>query len=206
MSQRELIGILKLGKRSVNPESVANCALTYERFILETNPSMFLYCATLTEIQERTYGEFYYQEFVKPEASYYIRSDKEVSDFIFKDGHRPEQIFTCKGVLAVNLYHAYKLGFPLDINLYDIPTAIIPASKIYEVWYNELGDIAKTLVNYRYYRNLYEHTTTRIRLSRREKDLMRTFQSWRERYCRLNLRERFPPNPLEPTLILDNFL
>lgn len=189
-----------------NPEKVGNVALTYERFILATSPSPFLYCATLTEIQERTRGVYYYQEFVKPEASHFIQSDPEIKSFIFDNGYRPEQIFTCKGLLAVNLYHAYKLGYPLNINLFEIHTAIHPASKIYEVWYNELGDIAKTLVNYRYYRNLYTHTTTRLRLQRRERDLMRTFNTWRERYCRLNLREKFPPRPNDPTLMMSNFL
>ena len=205
MRTSTLIESLKSRRGTNNPERVANIALAYEEAILATRPSFFLYCATLTEIQERTFGEYYYQEFVKPEASYYIRSDKDVKEFVFGNGYRPEQIFTCKGVLAVNLYHAYKLGFPLDINLYDIPTAILPAAKIYEVWYNELGDIAKTLVNYRYYRNLYEYTETRIRLKRREKDLMRTFNSWRDRYCRLNLQDTYTPNPLDPTLQMRGF-
>jgi hypothetical protein len=201
-----LIESLKSRYKVSNPERVANFALVYERKILATRPSLFMYCATLTEIQERTHGEFYYQEFVKPEASYFLLKDKKLKLDLFSKGYRPEQVFTCKGVLAVNLFHAYMLGYPLDIDLYDIPTAIVVASKIYEVWYNELGSIERALVNYRYYRNLYEYKETRIRLSRREADLMRTFNSWRDRYCRLNLKEQYPPNPLDPTLMMSSFV
>lgn len=204
MSSDRITEVFRLNK-SRNPESVANCALPYERFILSTNPSLFLYCATLTEIQERTFGVYYYQEFAKPESSHYLRTDPDIKEFVFGNNYRPEQIFTCKGILAVNLFHAYKLGFPLDIDLYNIPTAIIPASKIYEVWYNELGSLGKTLVNYRYYRNLYQHTTTRIRLKRREEDLLKTFGTWRERYCRLNLQDTYPPNDSDPTLQIPVF-
>lgn len=206
MSTSTVIERMKSRYRVTNPERVANIALVYERAILATRPSLFTYCASLTEIQERTFGEYYYQEFVKPESSYYLSLDKELKRFLLGSGYRPEQVFTCKGVLAVNLFHAFKLGYPLDIDLYDIPTAIKVASKIYEIWYNELGSIEKSLVNYRYYRNLYEYSNTKIRLKRREKDLMRTFNSWRDRYCRLNLQEQYPPSQSDPTLLMSNYV
>lgn len=206
MSTTTLTSLLRVGERSRNKEGVAGCALPYERFILATRPSVFIYAATLTEIQERTFGNYYYQEFVKPDASYFIQSDPEIKEFVFGNNYRPEQIFTCKGVLAVNVYHAYKLGYPLDYQWYSISKAIYPASKIYQVWYNELGSVVKALVNYRYYRNLYEHTKTRIRLKRREEDLEKVFYKWKERYFRLNFQDKFPPNPSDPTLIIDSVL